>query len=166
MLNIVLYQPEIPENTGNIARTCVAFNAKLHLIRPYGFFLNNSKLKRSAVNYWDKLNLEEYDTYDEFVEKNSITEHTSIYFLTRYGTKTPSSIKYDIKNDVFFIFGKESTGISKDILNRNINRTIRIPTSSNVRALNLSNCVAMLAYDYIKKNDFSLLEKIDPFNKN
>ena len=163
MLNIVLFEPEIPENTGNIARTCVAFNARLHLIRPYGFFLTDKNLKRSSVTYWDKLDLHEYDCFQDFIDQNHINKKTSIYYITRYGKYTSDRIKYDSKRELYLIFGKESTGVDKTILKANLSKTIRIPTSDKVRALNLSNCVAMLAYEYVKQNNFTDLSKTEPF---
>lgn len=161
MLHIVLFQPEIPENTGNIARTCVAFNAHLHLIRPYGFFLNSAKLKRSAVNYWDKLQLSEYDSYEEFIKKNP---HVNVCYITRYGKYTSAKIPFQ-EEDLYLMFGKESTGIDKSILKQNLDHTYRIPTSNNVRALNLSNCVAMLSYEYVKTHKFPNLFLKEPFKK-
>lgn len=163
MLHIVLYQPEIPENTGNIARTCVAFNAHLHLIRPYGFFLTDKNLKRSAVTYWSKVKLHEYDSYEEFVNTNKIDSKTQIYYITRYGKHPSNKMKYNLDNEVYLVFGKESTGIDKQILKNNLNKTIRIPTTNNVRALNLSNCVAMLAYEYVKQTGFAGMELKEPF---
>lgn len=165
MLNIVLFEPEIPENTGNIARTCVAFNAKLHLIRPYGFFLTNKNLKRSSVTYWDKLQLFEYDSFQDFIDKNYINEETNIYYISRYGKKTSDKIKYDSKKESYLVFGKESTGIDKTILKNNLSKTIRIPTTKQVRALNLSNCVAMLAYEYVKQDKFNGLAEEEPFKQ-
>ena len=166
MLHIVLYQPEIPENTGNIARTCVAFNAHLHLIRPYGFFLTDKNLKRSSVTYWSKVKLHEYDSYEEFTDINKINSKTQIYYITRYGKHPSSEMKYDLNNEVYLVFGKESTGIDKQILKNNLNKTIRIPTTNNVRALNLSNCVAMLAYEYVKQTNFEGMELNEPFKVN
>lgn len=165
MLNIVLFEPEIPENTGNIARTCVAFNAKLHLIRPYGFFLTNKNLKRSSVTYWDKLQLFEYDCFQDFIDKNYINEETNIYYISRYGKETSDKIKYDSKKESYLVFGKESTGIDKTILKNNLSKTIRIPTTKQVRALNLSNCVAMLAYEYVKQDKFNGLAEEEPFKQ-
>ncbi len=166
MLNIVLFEPEIPENTGNIARTCVAFNAKLHLIRPYGFFLTNKYLKRSSVTYWKELKLFEYDCFQEFIDKNHISKNTQIYYITRYGKNTSNKIKYKCSKELYLVFGKESIGINKSILKANLSKTIRIPTTNKVRSLNLANCVAMLAYDYVKQNKFKKLEKIEPFKPN
>lgn len=164
MLHIVLFQPEIPENTGNIARTCVAFNAKLHLIRPYGFFLDSANLKRSAVNYWDKLNYQEYDTYEDFIEMNHLKSDSSVCYITRYGKHPSNKIDFEQK-DLYLIFGKESTGIDKPILKAHYEHTYRIPTSINVRALNLSNCVAMLSYEYVKAHQFENLSLVEPFKK-
>ncbi|MDR0856952.1 MAG: tRNA (uridine(34)/cytosine(34)/5-carboxymethylaminomethyluridine(34)-2'-O)-methyltransferase TrmL [Mycoplasmataceae bacterium] len=160
MLHIVLYEPEIPENTGNIARTCVGFNAKLHLIRPYGFFITDKTVKRAGVDYWDKLQLEEHDCWDDFLK--SIKTEYKIYFLTRYGVNTPDSCGMKSTEDVYLIFGKESTGIPKEILRDNKDKTVRIPTSENVRSLNLSNCVAMLTYEFAKQNDYEGLKNSEP----
>lgn len=162
-LNIVLFEPEIPENTGNIARTCVGFNATLHLIRPYGFFLYNKKFIRSGLDYWKDVQLVEHNCFDDFI--NSIDPNADLYFITRYGKKTTGEIKFNYDKQTYLIFGKESTGIDKDILKKNISRTYRIPTSANVRSLNLSNCAAMLAYDYVKHNQFDNLAKDEPHKK-
>ncbi len=162
-LHIVLFEPEIPENTGNIARTCVGFDAVLHLIRPYGFFLDNKKFKRSGVDYWDHLELIEHDCFDDFI--NSINKDSDLFFITRYGKKLTSQIKFNFDNDTYIVFGKESTGINKDILKKYSNHTYRIPISINTRSLNLSNCAAMLTYEYVKSNDFKGLEKAEPFKK-
>lgn len=159
MLNIVLFEPEIPENTGNIARTCVGFNAQLHLIRPYGFFLNNKKLIRSGIDYWQSLKLYEYDDFNDFVSKNKPQE---IYYITRYGKHLPNEIKFDINKNTFLVFGKESSGIDKKILKENYNNTIRIPSSKNVRSMNLSNCVAIMAYEVLKQNSYNELSIEEP----
>ncbi len=160
MINIVLYEPEIPGNTGNIMRTCVATNSKLHLIEPLGFVLNDSTIKRSGVNYIDKLDYERYIDYDDFLSKNS----GEFYYLTRYGTKTYSDIDFSDKDkNIYLIFGKESTGIPKEILHNNLDRCFRIPTSGNVRALNVSNCVALVTYEVLRQRDFPNLLRSDPF---
>jgi tRNA (cytidine/uridine-2'-O-)-methyltransferase len=165
MLNIVLFEPEIAENTGNIARTCVAFNAKLHLIRPYGFPFskNDPKLKRAGANYFEHLQVSEYDSYDEFI--NSIEEEYDIYYLSRYGVNTPNSCNFKTDKDVYLMFGKESTGIDKTILLANKEKTIRVPSSVNVRSINLSNTVAMIAYEYVKQNDYDGLSLQEPHKK-
>lgn len=151
MLNIVLYEPEIPTNTGNIMRTCVAINAKLHLIEPLGFSLDESSIKRSGVNYIDKLEYFIYKNYEDFKKKN-IGEY---YFFTRYGHKPHSSFDYsDTQKDIYLIFGKESTGIPKEILRENLDRCMRIPMTDNVRSLNLSNCCAIVAYEVLRQQNY------------
>lgn len=151
MLNIVLYEPEIPQNTGNIMRTCVATNAVLHLIKPLGFSIDDKTLKRCGVNYIDKLKWYVYENYDEFLKKNNGT----FYFFTRYGHKPHSSFDYsNIDENIYFVFGKESTGIPKEILKPNIDRCIRMPMSDNVRALNLSNTVAIALYEALRQQNY------------
>lgn len=149
MNNIVLYSPEIPQNTGNIMRTCVATNTKLHLIKPLGFVLDDAHLKRSGVNYIDKLDYTIYENFDEFKSKNP----GIYYYFTRYGHKPHTSFNYENQRDenLYFIFGKESTGIPKELLKKNLEHCMRIPMSSNVRALNLSNCVAIVLYEALRQ---------------
>lgn len=160
MINIVLYEPEIPENTGNIMRTCAGTNSKLHLIEPFGFIFDKNRIKRSGANYIDKVDYQTYIDFDEFLEKND----GEFYYLTRYGTKTYSDIDFSNKSkNIYLIFGKESTGIPKKILHNNIDRCFRIPTSDNVRALNLSNCVALVTYEVLRQQDFPDLLRSDPF---
>lgn len=158
MINIVLFEPEIPQNTGNIMRTCVATNATLHLIRPFGFNINDKSLKRSAVNYLDKLKYYVYDDYQDFLSKN----FGEFYFFTRYGKKEHSSINYRLSAKIYLIFGKESTGIPKEILKENIDRCLRIPMSENVRAINLSNCVAIGLYEVLRQKEYNGLLKEEP----
>ena len=160
MINIVLYEPEIPTNTGNIMRTCIACNAKLHLIEPLGFRLDEKSVKRSGVNYLDNLNYEVYDDYNDFLAKNS----GDFYYFTRYGKKPHTSFDYsDCTKNIYLIFGKESTGIPKDILKNNLDKCMRIPMSSNVRSLNLSNCVAIVAYEVLRQQNYNDLLFSEPF---
>lgn len=160
MINIVLYEPEIPTNTGNIMRTCIACNAKLHLIEPLGFRLDEKSVKRSGVNYLDNLNYEVYDDYNDFLAKNS----GDFYYFTRYGKKPHTSFDYsDCTKNIYLIFGKESTGIPKDILKNNLDKWMRIPMSSNVRSLNLSNCVAIVAYEVLRQQNYNNLLFCEPF---
>lgn len=161
MINIILFEPEIPENTGNIARTCVGFNAKLHLIRPYGFIMSSKKLRRSGVDYWDKLNLLEYDCFEDFVLKNN---NPNIYIYTRYGNLKPNEINYQNDKEIYLMFGKESSGIPDDIKNKYRN-WLRIPTSKNIRSLNLSNTVAIAIYEVSKQLDFRSLELLEPHKR-
>ena len=159
MLNIVLFEPEIPGNTGNIMRTCVATNTKLHLIKPLGFSLEEKYIKRSGVNYIDKCDYTVYENIDEFFEKNKGT----YYFLTRYGHKPHTSFDYsNNKENIYFIFGKESTGIPKEILKPHIDHCMRIPMTSNVRALNLSNSVAIMVYEALRQQDYNDLLREEP----
>ena len=160
MINIVLFEPEIPENTGNIMRTCAATGAKLHLIRPLGFRMDISAIKRSGVNYIDKVEYTLYDDYEDFCSKN-IGEY---YYMTRYGKKAHSEFDYtDKSKNIYLIFGKESTGIPKEILRNNLDRCIRIPSTDNVRSLNLSNCVAIVLYEVLRQQDYLDLCRCEPF---
>lgn len=160
MNHIVLYEPEIPQNTGNIMRTCVATNTKLHLIKPLGFKLDDAHLKRSGVNYIDKLEYTVYDNYQDFKEKNP----GKYYYFTRYGKKPHTSFDYknEEKENLYFIFGKESTGIPKEILQEDIDHCMRIPMTSNVRALNVSNSVAIVIYEALRQQDYNDLLREEP----
>mgnify|MGYP002644035261 CR=1 FL=1 len=160
MNNIVLYQPEIPQNKGNIMRTCVATNTKLHLIKPLGFSIDDAHLKRSGVNYIDKLDLEVYESFEEFRSKNP----GEYYFFTRYGHKPHTSFDFTNKENknLYFIFGKESTGIPKEILKDSLDRCMRIPMTANVRALNVSNSVAIAIYEALRQQDYNDLLREEP----
>ena len=159
MINIVLYEPEIPGNTGNIMRTCVAVNAKLHLIEPLGFKLDDKTVKRSGVNYIDKLEYTVYKNFDDFLSKND----GEFYFFTRYGKKPHTDFDFtETKKDIYLIFGKESTGIPKEILRNYLDRCMRLPTTANVRSLNLSNCVAIATYEVLRQQDYPNLLKTEP----
>ncbi|MEG0977395.1 MAG: tRNA (uridine(34)/cytosine(34)/5-carboxymethylaminomethyluridine(34)-2'-O)-methyltransferase TrmL [Bacilli bacterium] len=159
MINIVLFEPEIPQNTGNIMRSCIATNTKLHLIKPLGFKLDDASIKRSGVNYIDKCDYTVYENYDDFLSKNEGT----FYFLTRYGHKPHTSFDYSNKDEnIYFVFGKESTGIEKSILHNNIEKCMRIPMSENVRALNLSNSVAIVLYEAERQQNYNNLLLDEP----
>lgn len=163
MIHIVLYQPQIPQNTGNVIRTCVGFNAILHLIKPYGFVLSNSKFTRSALDYLKKVKLVEHIDYDDFL--SSIPKGSLIYYITRYGINLPTKIKKSLgKQNIYLIFGCETKGLPKKLLQNNINQTIRIPISKNIRCLNLSNCVAILLYQVAIKNGYKNLAISEPHN--
>lgn len=151
MNNIVLFEPEIPQNTGNIMRTCVATNTKLHLIKPLGFKIDDAHLKRSGVNYIDKLDYQVYENFDDFLSKNEGV----FYYFTRYGHKPHTSFDYsDTKKNLYFIFGKESTGIPKSILQKDLDHCMRIPMTDNVRALNVSNSVAIVIYEALRQQNY------------
>ena len=160
MINVVLFEPEIPENTGNIMRTCAASGARLHLIRPLGFAMSTGVIKRSAVNYIDKVDYTLYDDFLDFISKNP----GEYYFFTRYGKKPHSEIDYtDKKKNIYLIFGKESTGIPKEILRKYLDRCVRIPCSDNVRCLNVSNCVAIAVYEVLRQQNYNDLLRYEPF---
>ena len=160
MLNVVLFEPLIPGNTGNIMRTCAAVNAKLHLIEPLGFILNDKTIKRSGVNYIDKMEYVVYEDYQDFLSKND----GEFYYFTRYGKKPHTSFDYSDKSkNIYLIFGKESTGIPKEILREHLDRCMRIPTTDNVRSLNLANCVAIVTYEVLRQQDFPGLLRTEPF---
>lgn len=151
MLNVVLFEPEIPTNTGNIMRTCIATNATLHLIKPLGFSLDDKYVKRSGVNYIDKCVYYVYENIEEFMEKND----GEYYFFTRYGHKPHSSFDYTkSKKNIYLFFGKESTGIPPHILKPYLDRCARMPMTSNVRALNLSNTVAIAVYEVLRQLNY------------
>lgn len=159
MNNIVLFEPEIPGNTGNIMRTCVATDTKLHLIKPLGFSLDDKYLKRSSTNYMDKLNYEVYENFEDFKSKNE----GIYYYFTRYGKKPHTSFDYSNKNEnIYLIFGKESTGIPKEILSNNLDNCMRIPMTDKVRALNLSNCAAIVLYEVLRQQDYRDLLRTEP----
>lgn len=160
MINIVLYQPEIPQNTGNIMRTCAGTNAKLHLIKPLGFSLSESAIKRCGVNYIEHCDYIVYENLDDFLSKND----GDFYYLTRYGKKAHSDFNYSASDkDIYLIFGKESTGIPKEILKDNLDKCARIPINSNIRALNLSNCVALVLFEVLRQLDYPNLLRTEPF---
>lgn len=160
MINVVLYEPEIPQNTGNIMRTCVATNTKLHLIKPLGFSLDDKVVKRSGANYINDCDYTLYENWNDFVSKNKGT----FYFLTRYGHKPHSSFNYSNKDEnIYFVFGKESTGIPKEILKDHLDTCLRIPMTDKVRALNVSNTVAIMVYEALRQQNYEGLLFDEPF---
>lgn len=159
MINVVLFEPEIPGNTGNIMRTCVATDSKLHLIKPLGFSLDEKYIRRSGVNYIDNCDYSIYENIDDFFSKNN----GEFYFLTRYGHKPQDSFNYsDSSKNIYFVFGKESTGIPKEILKPFIDRCIRMPMTDKVRALNLSNTVAIMVYEALRQQSYNGLLRDEP----
>lgn len=151
-LHVVLYQPEIPANTGNIARTCAATDTTLHLIRPLGFSTEDKMLKRAGLDYWQYVNIIYHDSLDEFFKSSAGGEY---FYLTKYGTKPHSTFDYSNGNkDYYFIFGRETTGLPKDIIESNKDRALRIPMNGNVRSLNLSNTAAILIYEALRQQDY------------
>lgn len=161
-VNIVLYQPEIPQNTGNIMRTCVATNTILHLIEPLGFSLGESEIKRSGANYVKDVVYHRYVNWEDFLEKN---KPENIYYLTRYGKKHLYDVDVkDTSKDYYFVLGRESTGIPYDILANNMDKCIRLPMSDKVRALNVSNVAAIMMYEAMRQQDFPGLCQYEPEN--
>ncbi|NMA50461.1 MAG: tRNA (cytidine(34)-2'-O)-methyltransferase [Mollicutes bacterium] len=159
MINIVLFEPEIPQNTGNIMRTCIATGSILHLIKPLGFKINDKEIKRSGVNYIDKCNYFIYDNIDDFYNKNQGT----YYYFTRYGHKPHDFFDYsNPKENIYFFFGKESTGIPTNLLKPHIDKCMRIPMTKDVRTLNLSNCVAIVIYEALRQQNYPHLLKDEP----
>ncbi len=158
-INVVLVEPEIPQNTGNIVRTCAATGAKLHLVRPYGFQINDKYLKRAGLDYWDKMQIEEHISFNEFLNKYSPLEN-NMFFVTSKGIHKYTDINYSKMEEVFILFGKETKGISEDIMKKYLEKTIRIPMIDGIRCLNLSNTVAILTYEILRQNDFKNLKEI------
>lgn len=152
-LNIVLHQPEIPANTGNIGRTCVATGTRLHLIEPLGFRLNEKEIKRAGMDYWDDLEVIRYINYEEFLEKNP---GAKIYYATTKAQHTYTEVNYE--PDCYIMFGKESAGIPEEILVDNPDTCIRIPMLDSIRSLNLSNSVAIVLYEALRQNNFEHMQ--------
>ena len=160
VINVVLYEPEIPGNTGNIMRTCAATDTKLHLIKPLGFSLDESYVKRSGANYIDECDYTIYENWEDFKSKNEGT----YYYLTRYGKKSHTSFNYSNKDEnIYLVFGKESTGIPLEIVRDDLDHCLRIPMTNKVRALNLSNCAAIMVYEVLRQQNYRDLLKTEPF---
>lgn len=149
MLNIVLFEPEIPANTGNIGRTCVATGTRLHLIEPLGFRLTEKNLKRAGMDYWNDLDVTTYINYEDFLEKNP---NAKIYMATTKAHHTYTDVKYE--EDCYIMFGKESAGIPEEILVEHEDTCIRIPMIGDIRSLNLGNSVAIVLYEALRQQNF------------
>ena len=149
MLNIVLHEPEMPANTGNIGRTCVAAGARLHLIEPLGFSINDKMVKRAGLDYWDKLDVTVYDDFNDFCERNP---GAKIYMATTKAHKTYTEVSYE--PDCYIMFGKESAGIPEEILVDHEDTCVRIPMIGDIRSLNLSNSVAIVLYEALRQHNF------------
>ena len=148
-MNIVLFEPEIPANTGNIGRTCVATGTKLHLIEPLGFRLDEKKIRRAGMDYWKDLDVTTYINFQEFLDKNP---GAKIYMATTKGKNVYTEVSYE--PDCYIMFGKESAGIPEEILAHNRDRCVRIPMIGETRSLNLSNSVAVVLYEALRQNHF------------
>ena len=152
-INIVLHEPEIPQNTGNIARTCAATGAALHLIRPLGFTIDDKKLKRAGLDYWHQLDITYYDGLDDFYAKNPEAE---VYYFSTKAPHLYTEIEYP--NPVFIMFGKETKGLPEELLHDNPDRCVRLPMREGLRSLNLSNSVAIATYEILRQNGFADLK--------
>ena len=160
MINVVLYEPEIPQNTGNIMRTCAGTGVKLHLIKPLGFVLDEAHIKRAGVNYIEHCDYQVYENWEDFKSKND----GQFYYLTRYGKKPHTSFDYSNQDEnIYLVFGKESTGIPKEILKNDLEHCMRIPMNANIRALNLSNSVAIMVFEVLRQQDYRDLLRTEPF---
>lgn len=153
-MNIVLYEPEIPANTGNIGRTCVATGTGLHLIEPLGFHLDERSIKRAGMDYWEQLDVTRYINYREFLEKHP---GAKIWMATTKARKAYTEVSFGM--DDFIMFGKESAGIPEEILVENEENCIRIPMLDQIRSLNLSNAVAIVLYEALRQNDFGNMQR-------
>ena len=149
-INVVLYSPEIPQNTGNISRTCAVTGAALHIIRPIGFEISDKTLKRAGLDYWDKLEIYYYDSYEEFESKCTDGEH---YYYSAKGKRCYADVEYP--DNVYLIFGKETAGLPDELLERGKDRVVRVPMLDDRRCLNLSNTVAIAVYEAIRQSNFS-----------
>lgn len=150
MLNLVLLEPEIPQNTGNIARTCAATGARLHMIKPFGFTIDNAKLKRAGMDYWFHLEIFYYECLDDFFDKNPNCE---FYLFTKKANKSFCDVRYG--DDVYFFFGRESCGLPEELLSKYPKNCLRIPMKEGLRSLNQSNSAAIAAYEYLKQKNFN-----------
>lgn len=153
MIHVVLYQPEIPANTGNIGRTCVATGTRLHLIEPLGFRLNEKSVKRAGMDYWEHLDVTRYINYEDFLAKNP---GAKIYMASTKAPRCYTEVQYE--PDCFIMFGKESAGIPEEILLENQETAVRIPMMSEIRSLNLGNSVAIVLYEALRQNQFSQMQ--------
>lgn len=153
MINIVLYSPEIPQNTGNVSRTCAVTGARLHIIKPIGFEISDRTLKRAGLDYWDKLDVTYYENYKDFLGQNKNAE---LYFFSAHGKNSYADIEYP--DNAYLVFGRESVGLPRELVNENFDRSVRIPMRKTLRCLNLSNSVAIAVYEVIRQSGFAGLE--------
>ena len=163
-INIVMVEPEIPQNTGNIARTCAAIGAKLHLVKPLGFSIDDKHLKRAGLDYWDKLYIEIHESLNDFLNKYAYKQNReyiseNMFLASTKSKQSYSDIKYNKFEEVFLLFGKETKGLPEDLIEKNMKQAIRIPMREGLRSLNLSNSVAIIAYEVLRQNNFNDLQQ-------
>ncbi len=149
MLNIVLVEPEIPQNTGNIARTCACTNTRLHLVRPFGFEINDKTLRRAGLDYWDKVDIVYYDDLSDFLQKH---KDDKLFYATTKAKRSYTEVA--IPDNCYILFGKETKGLPEDLIFSDYENAIRIPMFGSLRSLNLSNSVAIILYEALRQNDF------------
>lgn len=162
-INIVMVEPEIPQNTGNIARTCAITGAKLHLVHPLGFDITEKSVKRAGLDYWDKLDIEEHKSLDDFLNTYK-PEKNNMFFATTKGKTKYTDIDYSKMDEVFVLYGKETKGLPEWLLEKYLNqKTIRIPMLPTLRSLNLSNSVAIITYEILRQDNFQNLQGISDY---
>ena len=161
-LNVVLVEPEIPQNTGNIARTCAAIGAKLHLVYPLGFSISEKAVKRAGLDYWDKLDIEEHSSLESFLKKYPPETH-NMFFATTKGKHIYCEPNYNNMEEIFVLFGKETKGLPESLLLKYIDKTIRIPMRRSLRSLNLANSVCVVVYDILRQCNFDNLQEISDY---
>ena len=161
-INIVMVEPEIPQNTGNIARSCAATGAKLHLVKPLGFEITDKYLKRAGLDYWDKVEIEEHEPLQDFLNKYKPEENNMFYASTK-ATHCYSDVDYSKYEEVFILFGKETKGLPEDLLQKYIENTIRIPMRHTLRSLNLSNSVNIILFEVLRQVGFEGLEETSKY---
>lgn len=157
-----MVEPEIPQNTGNIARTCAATGTKLHLVHPLGFNISEKAVKRAGLDYWDKVEIEEHESLGDFLQKYK-PEENNMFFVTTKGKHVYSEPNYETMEEIFLLFGKETKGLPEDILQKYIDKTIRIPMRQTLRSLNLANSVNIVLYDVYRQKNFEGLEEVSSY---
>lgn len=159
--HVVLFEPQIPQNTGNIARTCAATNSPLHIIKPMGFLIDDRKMKRAGLDYWDKLDVRFYENIEEFMEK---AQDGRVHLISKFADKTYSDETYDDGQVHYFVFGREDTGLPEDFMRQHTEKALRIPMNDkHVRSLNVSNTVCMIVYEALRQQQFSGLELVHTY---
>ena len=162
-INIVLVEPEIPQNTGNIARTCAIIGARLHLVKPLGFDISEKAVKRAGLDYWDKLDITVYENLQDFKDK---VKSPNIYLLSTKAKKIYTEVDFTNKEEIYLVFGPESRGLNEVYIQENFDRALRIPMREGLRSLNLSNSVAIVAYEVLRQVGFEDMLKLSPYFDN
>lgn len=165
-INIVMVEPEIPQNTGNIARTAAITGAKLHLVHPLGFDISEKAVRRAGLDYWDKLDIEEHESLEKFLEKYK-PEENNMFFATTKGKEVYSDVDYSTMDEVFILFGKETKGLPEWLLKKYLDtKTIRIPMLPTLRSLNLSNSVCVVVYEILRQKNFENMQEVSTYFDN